>query len=106
MKKIIKKIIKKILVALGLKNSFLYWVLSNLTYLRKILKDLQGLYSRECPCCGFHGKFIAFGHPPRYDAKCPQCGSLERHRLLFIIDRKYGISMEFNLFSILLLSQS
>ena len=86
-----KKIIKKILIALGLKNSFLYWALSNRAYLRKILKDLQGLHPRECPYCGYLGKFVAFGNPPRYDAKCPQCGSLEQHRIFFIIDKQEGI---------------
>lgn len=25
--------------------------------------------------------FISVGHPPRWDARCPQCGSRERHRL-------------------------
>lgn len=55
------------------------------------MKNLQGLHPRECPCCGYLGIFKAFGNPPRYDAKCPQCGSLERHRLLFLIDRDKGI---------------
>ena len=55
------------------------------------MKNLQGLHPRECPCCGYLGIFKAFGNPPRYDAKCPQCGSLERHRLLFIVDRDKGI---------------
>lgn len=41
----------------------------------------KGLYQRDCPCCGYFGKFIAFGQPPRYDARCPSCNSIERHRL-------------------------
>jgi predicted SAM-dependent methyltransferase len=86
-----KSIIKKIIIAMGFKNTSLFWILSNRTYLKNILKNLQGVYPRECPCCGFHGKFVAFGNPPRYDARCPQCSSLERHRLLFIIDRDKGI---------------
>jgi SAM-dependent methyltransferase len=32
--------------------------------------------------CGHYGRFFAFGQPPRFDAHCPKCGSLERHRLL------------------------
>lgn len=41
-----------------------------------------GLQSRECPICGFVGRFRPFGFPPRVDAVCSNCGSLERHRLL------------------------
>lgn len=36
---------------------------------------------RTCPICGYSGVFISVGHPPRWDARCPQCGSRERHRL-------------------------
>jgi SAM-dependent methyltransferase len=37
---------------------------------------------RTCPICGYTGMFISVGHPPRWDARCPQCGSRERHRLM------------------------
>ncbi|CCV07665.1 conserved hypothetical protein [Mesorhizobium metallidurans STM 2683] len=37
---------------------------------------------RECNVCGYVGNFKAFGFPSRLDARCPQCNSLERHRLL------------------------
>jgi SAM-dependent methyltransferase len=43
---------------------------------------MKGIFPRECCLCGFKGRFTAFGHPPRYDASCPQCHSLERHRQL------------------------
>jgi SAM-dependent methyltransferase len=36
---------------------------------------------RTCPICDYNGIFISVGHPPRWDARCPQCGSRERHRL-------------------------
>jgi predicted SAM-dependent methyltransferase len=85
-----KKLAKKIFSALGLFDSFVR-IRDDCKYLVNTRKSLKGLHPRECPCCGFHGKFKAFGHPPRYDAKCPQCSSLERHRLLFIIDRDKGI---------------
>ena len=44
----------------------------------------------HCPCCG--GRFRKLLHSgllPRPNAKCPRCGSLERHRLLwlFLTDR-------------------
>jgi SAM-dependent methyltransferase len=42
---------------------------------------LFGVYSRECNICGRVGKMLAFGQPPRLDARCRKCGSLERHRL-------------------------
>jgi SAM-dependent methyltransferase len=47
-----------------------------------VLVKLGGGHPRSCPICGFHGRFVAFGNPPRYDARCGRCGSLERHRLL------------------------
>jgi hypothetical protein len=38
-----------------------------------------------CPCCEkSFGRFIEFGFPPRPNAACPSCGSLERHRLLWL----------------------
>ena len=40
--------------------------------------------ARSCPICGYHGMFIGVGHPPRWDARCPQCGSRERHRLMHL----------------------
>jgi SAM-dependent methyltransferase len=43
---------------------------------------MAGVFPRECPICDYHGMFRAFGTPPRYDALCPNCGSLERHRLI------------------------
>ena len=48
------------------------------------MRRLGGVFTRHCPVCGFHGKFHAYGLPPRFDARCPRCGSLERHRLFKI----------------------
>lgn len=42
---------------------------------------VRGITPRECPICEYYGSFTAFGQPPRYDARCGKCGSLERHRL-------------------------
>ena len=39
---------------------------------------------RTCPICGYHGMFINVGHPPRWAARCLNCGSRERHRLLHL----------------------
>ena len=40
---------------------------------------------RECPICGYRGRFWSFGSPPRAEALCPECLSLERNRLLQIL---------------------
>jgi SAM-dependent methyltransferase len=41
---------------------------------------LPGQHPRECNICGYVGLFRAVGMPPRFDAKCRKCRSLERHR--------------------------
>jgi SAM-dependent methyltransferase len=41
--------------------------------------------ARHCPVCGrSFRKFASAGQPPRMDALCINCGSLERHRLLWL----------------------
>ena len=50
-----------------------------------VMRQLGGVEPRECSLCGFRGLFHAFGHPPRYDAQCPRCGSRERHRLFALL---------------------
>jgi SAM-dependent methyltransferase len=39
---------------------------------------------QECPVCKGRSAFQAFGSPPRPAARCPGCGALERHRLLWL----------------------
>ena len=48
-----------------------------------------------CPICKYEGDFKPFGLKQRPNAKCPKCGSLERHRLyyLFLKDMGLGFSM-------------
>ncbi|WP_352806295.1 methyltransferase domain-containing protein [Mesorhizobium sp. M0909] len=50
--------------------------------LTQVAQSLNGKFERTCPICEFRGYFRAHGSPLRWDAKCPSCGSLERHRLL------------------------
>lgn len=39
----------------------------------------------KCPICDYSAmNFSPFGRIPREDARCPRCGSLERHRLLWL----------------------
>lgn len=44
------------------------------------------MIKRVCPICETSrtNKFSSFGINPREDAKCPDCGSLERHRLIWL----------------------
>src|SRR5580658_5242286 len=35
----------------------------------------------RCACCDYYGKFGFFGEDCRPGARCPRCGSLERHRM-------------------------
>jgi SAM-dependent methyltransferase len=40
---------------------------------------------RYCPCCKSHlARFKPFGLIPRPEARCPVCGALERHRLVWL----------------------
>jgi len=36
----------------------------------------------RCLICGFEGRFLSFGNPPRRNALCPRCGAKERQRLI------------------------
>ena len=56
-------------------------------------KQFQGdKLPRQCPICDYDGIMIGVGHPPRWDARCPRCGSLERHRLLWLWATQGGIN--------------
>lgn len=49
-------------------------------------------YLRTCNICGAERYFTPFGLQVRYEARCPNCGSLERHRLLKLwIDENAGL---------------
>lgn len=44
--------------------------------------------SHACPCCKrSYRKFLSAGNKRRPNARCPGCGSLERHRLLWLFLR-------------------
>ncbi len=44
----------------------------------------SGVPKFTCPMCGYHGIFVSVGRPTRWDARCTQCGSRERHRLTWL----------------------
>jgi SAM-dependent methyltransferase len=45
----------------------------------------------RCPCCGGEfDRFLRFGRVPRENARCPGCGSLERHRLACLYLEREG----------------
>jgi hypothetical protein len=49
---------------------------------RRVVNVLQPSRYLECPCCGkLSPSFLPHGVKQRDNAKCPHCGSLERHRL-------------------------
>jgi SAM-dependent methyltransferase len=54
-------------------------------YLRKAIKGTLGQHARECPSCGWQGRFINFGTPGRFDVVCPRCRSHPRQRLLMLV---------------------
>ena len=37
----------------------------------------------HCPVCGKDSVFKPYGNPPRERVRCPVCGTMERHRLLY-----------------------
>ncbi|MGK0298929.1 MAG: hypothetical protein ACI9XC_002554 [Gammaproteobacteria bacterium] len=48
---------------------------------------------KECPICGYIGRFLSLGTPPRWDGRCPNCGSRERHRLIHIFLKNRNINL-------------
>ncbi len=65
----------------------------SLTLGGKLARSLKALifpvlyhgHARRCPVCGKSSrKFLCFGDLKRRDARCPRCGSLERHRLAWL----------------------
>lgn len=47
---------------------------------------------RDCPICGFHGRFVAAGEIMRFESGCPRCRSFERHRLFAIAVQRKAVS--------------
>ena len=59
-------------------------------YQRLAAKSWTDSGSFYCPVCQHSAKrFLPYGDPPRAFAKCPTCGSLERHRLDWLLFEKH-----------------
>jgi len=79
----VKEIVKTIVPGRSLPNlrSF-YWNSVLLTTCRRLRYFGSSFH---CPICKSHlRKFLAFGLHSRPNARCPVCGSLERHRLTWL----------------------
>jgi SAM-dependent methyltransferase len=57
----------------------------------RFAKLARGIAPRLCPICDYYGSFGPFGAALRYDARCPSCASLERHRLVWLMICRHGI---------------
>jgi SAM-dependent methyltransferase len=62
--------------------------------LRDRLASTRPVHERKCPICDYYGYFASFGRPPRLDALCPKCGSLERDRLFWISSRRQKLRVQ------------
>jgi SAM-dependent methyltransferase len=66
------------------KTTIKKFIPDSLVEARSVLRRARPLAKRTCNLCGYSGMFRNAGRPIRLDAKCPQCGSLERHRLFWL----------------------
>ena len=48
---------------------------------------------KECSICNYNGRFLSLGTPPRWDGRCPNCGSRERHRLIHLFLKNRNINL-------------
>lgn len=60
---------------------------ANIRAITELLKHYRAPVM-QCPCCGESGRFALFGIPPRLNARCTNCDSLERHRFLQLFFRQ------------------
>jgi len=56
-----------------------------LHYVSRIGEVFSRTLERECPICRYKGFFLSYGVQNRPEASCPKCGSLERHRLIYLM---------------------
>lgn len=75
-------------------SRFQAWAINLIGLFKDIVRNTF-YYGKErfCPICGKSSRqFRSFGAVPRKDAQCPHCGSLERHRFLWLyLSRKTNL---------------
>lgn len=64
-----------------------------LHYISRIDEVFSRTSPRQCPICEYNGFFLSYGVQNRAEARCPQCGSLERHRLIYLALMSHGECM-------------
>ena len=57
---------------------------AKLHYIGRLDDVFSRTFPRKCPICRYRGFFLSSGLQNRPEAMCPQCGSVERHRLLYL----------------------
>ncbi len=68
-------------------------LLNDIDFLKKILisEHVEKSSKNLCPICNRLSVFGPYGVNQRKNARCPYCGSLERHRLLYLFfNKKYN----------------
>ena len=85
------------------KYAHIYKIDRRITYLESIIRDLNLEKKRKCPICGeFCIEFQPFGSRLDEKEQCSNCGSLARHRSLYIeMKRETNILNETNNIKIL-----
>jgi predicted SAM-dependent methyltransferase len=72
----------------NIKNIIKYIIPHGIYVFYKQYKERKLFYEDEkpsfCPICEKSSYFLSFGFPTRIKSKCQHCGSLERHRLLWL----------------------
>lgn len=86
---------KKTVIDLRNQNNYL---LNELNLIKQlVIKENNLSFETEnyCPVCGELSVFESFGVNPRMHVKCPNCGSLERHRLVYLFfQKRYSYLLE------------
>ena len=64
-------------------------------FLRSLARNLHaavfGVFPRECPVCGHHGRFLGMGFPQQLDSVCPKCAAGSRQRFALLTMRSRGL---------------
>lgn len=93
---LLKRVIRSILprgAADSLGTSLVHAQVKSGSVLSDPMQFRRHSHQRECPICSYRGRFWSHGTPPRGEAMCPRCLSLERHRLMHLLVDRHGASL-------------